>query len=491
MAVREPPPRARRVRGREAVGLRGARDDGGAEQPGADQPGEGAASPSWVYRSMVHGLPSSRRRSSGFHSDQGLRDSIPEGKKSATTPVPVTPKTAQSPDAAGVVLTFLDSVGRRSEAEFYLKLFRELPKESFAIIAAEAAVIRYAAGSLVEQLRFLRELGLFAPVVVGLFEPATAEKAAARLAKRSADMGAVVEHATGRDLAERVRTELSAENLPILCLSGAADETTEQRFESLGRLAGELGTRKIVVLRRRGGLGRQARAAAGGASASPEHRISVINLRTDLAALREPRALPADDTELLDHLVTVLRRPDCARAVASVASPFNLLRELFTVKGAGTLIKSGTPIERHASYATVDVPRLTALLESSFGRKLDPAFFDEPPLAVYLEESYRAAAVVAPSGIAPYLTKFAVDRVAQGEGMGRDLWEALARDHRSLIWRAKAENPIARWYSGICDGMMRVGGWMVYWRGLGPSDVPRVIEEATARREDFAPTQET
>ena len=57
-------------------------------------------------------------------------------------------------------MTFLESVGRRSESELYLRLFRELPKESFAIIAVESAVVRYAAGSLVEQLRFLRELGL-------------------------------------------------------------------------------------------------------------------------------------------------------------------------------------------------------------------------------------------------------------------------------------------------------------------------------------------
>src|SRR5215813_14046471 len=94
--------------------------------------------------------------SSGSIPDYTSYDSIPRRKKSATKPLPVTPKTAHSPDAAGVVLTFLESVGRRSEAEFYLKLFRELPKESFAIIAAEAAVLRYAAGSLVEQLRFLR-----------------------------------------------------------------------------------------------------------------------------------------------------------------------------------------------------------------------------------------------------------------------------------------------------------------------------------------------
>ena len=46
------------------------------------------------------------------------------------------------PATAEAVLTFLESVGRRSEAEFYLRLFRKIPKESFAIVAAEAPVVR-------------------------------------------------------------------------------------------------------------------------------------------------------------------------------------------------------------------------------------------------------------------------------------------------------------------------------------------------------------
>jgi hypothetical protein len=368
----------------------------------------------------------------------------------------VNQKAAQSPDAAGVVLTFLESVGRRSEAELYLKMFRELPKESFAIIAAESAVLRYAAGSLVEQLRFLRELGLFAPVAVGLFEPRAAEKAAARLVKRSADMGAVIEDAEDPHLAHNVLEEL----------------------------AGELGTRKIVVLRRRGGFRRHGR-AAGVANGDAERRISVINLRTDTAALSEPRALLADDAELLGHLRELLERPECARAVASVTSPLNLLRELFTVKGAGTLVKRGTAIERHESYASVDVPRLVALLESSFGRKLQPEFFERAPLAVYLEENYRAAAIIVAAPLAPYLTKFAVDRVAQGEGMGRDLWEAIARDHKALFWRGRMENPIASWYTSLCDGMMKVRGWTVYFRGISEADVPSIVRDAVDRPEDF------
>jgi hypothetical protein len=396
----------------------------------------------------------------------------------------VTQKTVQPPDAAGVVLTFLESVGRRSEAELYLKLFRELPKESFAIILAESAVLRYAAGSLVEQLRFLRELGLFAPIAVGVFEPLTAEKAAGRFAKRSSDMGAVVEDARIEGLANHLKEELAAENLPILSFSGTEEETTAQRFERIARLAGELGTRKIVVLRRRGGFRRHGRPSPG---AEPERRLSIINLRTDIPALSEPRALYPDDAELFGHLRVLLERPECARAVASVTSPLNLLRELFTVKGAGTLVKRGTPILRHDSYATVDVPRLTSLLESSFGRKLAPSFFEQPPLKVYLEENYRAAAIIVPAPIAPYLTKFAVDRVAQGEGMGRDLWEAISGDHPSLFWRGRVENPILGWYTSLCDGMMKVRGWTVYFRGISEKDVPSIVQNALGRSEDFGP----
>jgi acetylglutamate kinase len=384
------------------------------------------------------------------------------------------------------VLTFLESVGRRSEAELYLKLFRELPKESFAIIAAEAAVLRYAVGSLVEQLRFLHELGLVAPVVVGLFDGVSPDRAAARLAKRSLDMGAVLIEASEPDLAARVAQELRDENLPIVYFSAPSALTPAQRFERIGQLSGQLGTRKLVLLRRKGALRRLARSSH---AAAIERALSVINLRTDLASLREPRAVGVEDSELLERIAGWLDRPDCASAVASVTSPLSLLRELFTVKGAGTLVKRGTSIDRHTSYATLDVVRLRALLESSFGRPLNADFFDKPPLAVYLEESYRGAAILVPADIAPYLTKFAVDRVAQGEGMGRDLWEAIARDHSAVYWRARVENPIQSWYAGLCDGMMRVAGWTSYWRGISAADVPRIIDDSLKRQDDFGPPQ--
>jgi hypothetical protein len=347
-------------------------------------------------------------------------------------------------------------------------------------------VLRYSAASLVEQLHFLRELGLVAPVLVGIFEPIRAESAATRLAKRAVNLGAVVIDAKHPDVETLVRRELQEEHLPVVCFWDTLDETPRQRFARLGKLASELGSRKIVVLRRRGGLSRQARAAEllGGG----ERALSVINLRTDLASLREPRSLPQEDLELVEHLNSVLERPDLASTVASVTSPLSLLRELFTVKGAGTLVKRGTAILRHDSYDTIDIPRLQALLESSFGKALSSDFFEKPPLAVYIEENYRGAAIIEPAPIAPYLTKFAVDRVAQGEGMGRDLWEAMMRDHKTLYWRSRTENPINGWYLALCDGMMKVGVWTVYFRGVDPSHVPSLVADASGRFEDFAPS---
>jgi hypothetical protein len=50
--------------------------------------------------------------------------------------------------------------------------------------------------------------------------------------------------------------------------------------------------------------------------------------------------------------------------VTSVTAPTNLLHELFTVKGAGTLIKHGSLIEFHRDYQSVDRERLEVLLNS-------------------------------------------------------------------------------------------------------------------------------
>ncbi|HET9958408.1 MAG TPA: hypothetical protein VFQ61_28125 [Polyangiaceae bacterium] len=393
---------------------------------------------------------------------------------------------------AEVVLTFLESVGRRSEAELYLRLFRKLPKESFAIISPGGPVIRHALGSLVEQLRFLGDLGLFAPIVLGLFGTEGAQASADRLLRRLPTVGlpAIPHDMNEPHLAERVREELNRERIPILHFRPAPELRLPDRVRELAELSLALDTRKIVLLRRRGGLmskvgDRPVELGPGHALPTSSGRISVINLRADREALLESRVLGKREAELLEAASAFIAANDPTPPLVSITSPLNLLKELFTVKGAGTLIKSGTVVQRLGSYSELDRERLTRLLEASFGRSLLSEFFNRPPLAIYLEPSYRGVAILHDEGPAPYLSKFAVEPEAQGEGIGNDLWQAICRDYRSLFWRSRNDNPITPWYQSVCDGMLRLPRWSVFWRGIESERIGEIVTRADQLPADF------
>lgn len=382
---------------------------------------------------------------------------------------------------------FLENIGRRSEAELYLRLFRRLPKESFAIIAAESSLLSHAPGSVAQQLGYLDRLGLVAPVVLGLLEPEQSLGAAEQLAGelRTAGLRPVLRSAWASPFPEIV-DDLRQERTPILAF-GAAGAPREERFRRVGELAAQLDSRKLVVVRRRGGLGPHGQTSL---TLAPGHvlpcqagGISVVNLRTDHEALLEGRVLSQQDTDLLESLAKLLDVP--LGLLVSVTSPWGLLRELFTVKGEGTLLKRGARIERATSYQGLELERLRALLEASFGSRVGSDFFERSPEVVFYEPNYRGVAIVEASQSIPLLSKFAVDPIAQGEGMGRDLWEALIRDFESLVWRARPANPIVPWYVAQCDGMVRSGEWIVFWRGLELATLPGVVAELVERPADF------
>lgn len=388
------------------------------------------------------------------------------------------------------MLTFLESVGRRTEAELYLRVFRELPRESFAIVAPECSLIRQSGASIAEQLRFLADMGLFAPIVMGLFEPTQAAVATDRLLRRlrTAGLDAAVYDLPQPDLASAVRAELRNGQVPVLCFTDP-DPSLEQRFATVGRVAEELGSRKLVLLRHKGALGagldRRLELAPGHSIPMNGDGISVVNLRTDFELLSTRSLLGPDDSALLEGIRALLESDTVPLLQTNVTAPLALLRELFTVRGAGTLIKRGTAILRAERYADVDQDRLRNLLETSFAKPLVPDFFEHPLTAVYHEPGYRGAAIIEPSPIAPVLSKFAVDPVAQGEGMGRDIWQAFVRHYPRVIWRARTNNPICSWYTWQSDGLVRVGKWTVYWRGVDAEDIPAVIDEMLSRPEDF------
>ncbi len=348
------------------------------------------------------------------------------------------------------VLRFLASIGRPAEAELYLSLYRAERPESFAVIAVDPEVMGVAGDALAVDLEFLAELGL-SPILAlaGVEQAAQLAGGLARLAEASDPAGAA-------DIARRGR-------IPIVLVAGDGD---------LAALAAAVATRKVVLL---GPHGRMVRAG---------EPLSIVDVSAELDELLAPGALSDPHRRLLQRARALLDGVPHPMAVA-VTSPLDLLRELFTVRGAGTLVRRGTAVTVHEDLAAVDRARLGALVEAAFGRALRADFWSRPIERIYVAGDYRGAAVVTATAQGRYLTKLAVDAPARGEGIGRDLWRALTRDLPTFYWRARSDNPIASWYQEQCDGMVKRGGWRVYWRGLEPALVPAAVAAAEAAPVDF------
>ncbi len=368
-------------------------------------------------------------------------------------------------DPADVVLRFLESVGRRSEAEFYLALFRAEAKERFATISVEASVARHALDAVVLDLRFLAALGLTPVVVLGLFEPADAVEHAARLRRRleKAEVPASLLSPPVDGGTDLIAAATHAGTIPILPFSVTQGATVEDRVGGLGALVSGLRTHKLIFLRRRGGLRRRG---------AP---VSMVNLTTEFDAFVASKDLAGKAQALLVQGRRLIFDLASDKLLIAITSPLDLLRELFTVKGAGTLLRRGAVIDRRTGFLDIDALRLRALLESSFGCAPVDEFFERPVSRIYLEEGYRGAAVMKDTPLGGYLCKFAVDREAQGEGIGRDLWDRVVADYPVLFWRARPDNPVSAWYNQQCDGTARFAEWHVFWKGVAPERIAEVI----------------
>jgi GNAT superfamily N-acetyltransferase len=386
------------------------------------------------------------------------------------------------------VLQFLGSLGQRSEAELYLRIFQALPPEEFALLIPSVPVLRERSGTLAEQIRFLRDLDL-SPIVVLDALDARNDGAAAHFysalieagleaVELCIDSGTVLEK-------ENLRVGLLENQVLVVRLSSGEDKR-------LVELASVLCPHKTLFLRDEGGLGPHQTQAI---EVSPGHvlqmtpsGIATINLRSDAEELVRSRLLSQEDSLLFERARKILEGPtgERARATVSVASPLAILRELFTVTGEGTLIKRGAAIIAHEGWSGVDVRRVRELLEIAFARSAKSEFFERVPLQVHLEEEYRGMALVEAGEHASFLSKFAVLPVARGEGLGQDLWWSLSKVTPALYWRSRAENPINGWYKNVCDGMHRAGRWIVFWRGVEPALVPDLVADAVRRPEDFA-----
>jgi acetylglutamate kinase len=433
--------------------------------------------------------------------------------------------TSTKPDSTeDLIVRLLKNLGSRKEVEQYLRLFSSVEEKRFAVIKVSGGVVENELDALASSIAFLDKVGLTPVVIHGAGPQLQAAERAAGVTSPAGPDGSRVVTEESIALARKVfqRENLRIVNAlealgtrarPIPTGAFVAEKLDEGRLGFVGRVTGvdldaieaSIQAEQIPVLsslaETRSGqvLNVNADAAAhrlalalqpfkvvflspdDGIRDEAGQIISAINLDEDCDDLLAQPWLSASTKNKLVEIRAMLQGLPRSSSVA-VASPENLARELFTHKGAGTLLRLGERIRCHVDLSTIDLGRLRGLLEDSFGKKLHLDYFDKKPFyRIYLADSYRAVAILTMEDGIPYLDKFAVTTEAQGDGVGGSVWQRMTREIPRFFWRARIDNEVNPWYFGRSDGCFKDEKWVVFWVGLDRfTDIERCVKTALA-----------
>ncbi len=368
------------------------------------------------------------------------------------------------------VLQSLSAVGAQHEAKFYADLFARQDAETFAMIVLDPRCLKNPLlEALIAALRILSNLQLSPTLVVGALEDGrTSAKFQAQRLSRDLDKSGVRAtklNTASYGLIKEVQKASRGGKMPIL-------EMTDRRGKmNLSALVKALQPNKIIFLQPSGGLIKDGTRCANLTIAS-------------LPDFMQSQSFSAGQIRFLD-CVLELEKSAQARRSYVIASPLNLLGELFTTRGTGTLIRRAVQFKTGKSFKSFSKPELTRALETAFEKRLKPTFFDTPLYAGFVEGDYRGGALFKEQAGLPYLSKFFVTREARGDGIARDIWETACEAVPSFLWRSRMGNPFNAWYMRKCDGMQRSGDWRIFWKGLDATDIGDAIAAAAAAPDDF------
>jgi len=372
------------------------------------------------------------------------------------------------------VLKSLSAVGAEHEAKFYADLFARQDAETFAMIVVDPRCLkRPLLEALISAMRILSNLKLTPILIIGALEDArTSIKFQTQIISKALErirVPGIKLNTASYGLIKEVRKSARAGKIPIL------EMTDRWGKMNLSNLVKSIQPKKIIFLQPSGGLNLEG------------VRHPNLNVQ-DLPGLMEAETFSAGQIRFLD-CVLELEKSAKARRSYVIASPLNLLGELFTTSGTGTLIRRAIEVKTGQSYKSFSQPDLSRAIETAFGKRLSPMFFDTTLYYGFIEKEYRGGALFIEQAGQPYLSKFFVLREARGEGIARDIWDAACAEVPSFVWRSRMGNPFNSWYMKQCDGMQRAenqsGDWRIFWKGLDATKISDSIEAAISAPDDF------
>ncbi|MBS0516155.1 MAG: acetylglutamate kinase [Proteobacteria bacterium] len=433
------------------------------------------------------------------------------------------------------IVRLLSSMGSAKEIDQYLRRFSQVDAKKFAVVKVGGAVLRDDLDNLVSSLAFLQQVGLTPIVIHGAGPQLDAEMTAAGIVKETADglrvtspaalaivrrvsqgenlklvealqkvdaratsiIGGVFEAGflnpnkyglvgkVDRVNLAAIEASLNAGSIPVIASLG---ETVAGQILNINadfaanELIKVLQPYKIVFLTGTGGLLDDA-----------GNVIDSINLATEYEHLSAQSWINGGMRVKIEQIKDLLDKLPLTSSV-SITKPAELAKELFTHKGSGTYIRRGEKVLRVTAWGQLDLARMRKLIESSFApRTLAPDYFEKTRLLrAYVSENYRTAVILIEAGRHIYLDKFAVLDEAQGEGLGRAVWQVMREETPSLFWRSRHGNVVNHFYYSESDGCCKLPGFKAFWYGIDDFDeiaacvdycrmkAPTLIEPAAA-----------
>lgn len=428
-----------------------------------------------------------------------------------------------------VVNQVLSQLGTSREARYYLKQYSRDADLQFAVIKVGGAVVEEQVDVLAAALAFLRNLGLM-PIIlhgagpqldVALQEAAIETVKKGGLRVTTPEVMAVarpVIYRANRQLvsaldAQGVRAQgiqhgvfvcdyLDREGLglvgdirdvdleaikdavqrgvmPVVACLGESDTGQVMNINAdiaARELIWKVKPHKIIFLTGTGGLLDES-----------GRIISAISLRTDYDFLVSQEWVHSGMQLKLEQISQLLAGlPETASV--SITSVENLAKELFTHRGAGTLIRLGEEIVEYSEFGPGLRDKAAALLEQSFNRKLKPGYFEHLPIECIVSSQSTGAMAIVLKGVdgIPYLDKFAVTPEAQGAGLGAAVWQALIHRCPKLYWRSRTDNPITPWYFDQATASFTQEKWVAFSVGIDDFEqLRRCKEDCLSRPESW------
>ena len=428
-----------------------------------------------------------------------------------------------------VVSQVLSQLGTSREARYYLKQYSSDAELQFAVIKIGGAVLEDHVGALASALAFLRNLGLMPIILHGAgpqldiaLEEASIEtvkkrglrvttpevmevarpvvyRANRRLVHALDELGVraqgiqhgvfVCDYLDQAELGlvgdirkvdlEAIREVVQRGILPVVACLGESPTGQVMNINAdiaARELIWKVKPHKIIFLTGTGGL-----------LDETGRIISAISLRTDFDWLVAQDWVHSGMQLKLEQISQLLEGlPDSASV--SITSVPNLARELFTHRGAGTLIRVGEEIVEYDHFGAELRQQTATLLEQSFDRQLKPGYFDNLPLECILASESLGAMAIVLKGVdgIPYLDKFAVTPEAQGAGLGAAVWQALVHRCPELYWRSRTTNPITPWYFDQADASFTQDMWVAFSVGIKDFvQLGRCKDDSLAREESW------